>query len=147
MSIQDGLRVIAAAFDAHVVGGQIDWTASMPDLVTATVARATAQGPVYHLPPCGLHYTQANQEIRAWHLCILLGEYVAGLLALKGVEAGCHTAAHAPCGRASDLHLRMLQDFKRDLERLVHQIDDLREAVKSNPERGVPRAQDLELRQ
>jgi hypothetical protein len=146
MSIPSGKAVIGQAFDAHFNNGTFDWTASMAQLEVAAQARAAARGPDYRLLACGLDYSPGHQELHVWHLCLLFAEYTAGILAQKAVEAHCSTSTHGTlCPRASDLHLRMVRHFRRDLKDLIGEIDDLAASIESNQERGVQRAQDLQL--
>jgi hypothetical protein len=90
--------------------------------------------------------------ILAWQLCLLFGEYTAGLIGQKAAEGHCQTAAHVPCKAMSKRFLKtMLPAFRKDLETLVKQIGRVQRLVRQHtddfdkPSRAV--AHDLGLRE
>jgi hypothetical protein len=90
---------------------------------------ATMPGKAFGVPNCATSYGAGNHEVDAWLLCILIGEYVAGLLAQKAVEGHCQQHRKmpdfTPCPEMAKEHLRMLGGFRDSLSTLVREIEDL----------------------
>ncbi len=121
MSIQEGKKIAAAAFNKHYKDPEFDWGKSLPDLLAAVKARALkkvkhTRGTIYDFKGCGsgIGYGPESQEITAWEMSILLAEYAAGTIAQKAAEGHC--PKEAPCSKSSMEHLQMLSDFKLELQ-------------------------------
>src|SRR6516162_7614370 len=90
--------------------------------------------------------------ILAWQLCLLFGEYTAGLIGQKSAEGHCQTPGHVPCKKMSKRFLKtMLRNFKKDLETLAKQVGRIERLVLKHtdgfdkPSKAV--AHDLGLRE
>ncbi len=69
--------------------------------------------------------------ILTWQLCLLFGEYTAGLLGQKSAEGHCQTGNHVPCKRMSKRFMKtMLAAFRKDLKRLTKQIGRIERLVR-----------------
>jgi hypothetical protein len=106
------------------------------EIVDPARARARAHETRFAFPECGMGYDADDprsidiwgREIVLWQLSLLLGEYMAGLLAQKAAEGHCHQ--HRPCPNMARKHMDMLEALKGDLQALVCQIDEVQEEVR-----------------
>lgn len=128
--------------------------------IAAARDRAKKHKTGFSFPDCGVAHlaepTPGNPHvwddiILAWQLCLLFGEYTAGLIGQKAAEGHCQTPAHVPCKTMSRRFLKiMLRTFRKDLETLVKQIRRVQRLVRQHtggflkPGKGV--AHDLGLR-
>jgi len=132
------------------VTANFDWGKSLPELLGAAKRRADAKanpsGIIYDFKKCasGIGYGVGSHEIAAWEMSLLLAEYTAGTLAQKAAEGHCTT--NAPCPESSREHLEMLEDFKKQLNDLVGEIEGLIGKIRSAPTLVEQTARDLGLR-
>ena len=139
--------------------------AKIDSLDAAFIAAARERGKKhktsFSFPECGVAHLAEPKPgnphvwddiVLAWQLCLLFGEYTAGLIGQKSAEGHCQTGHHVPCKRMSKRFLKtMLRTFKKDLETLAKQVGRVERLVLKHtdgfdkPSKAV--AHDLGLRE
>lgn len=130
MSIEEGMKLV----DGIIMRPRPEQ--ALLELIDAARQRAKAQGTRYRWDACMTGYSaeDKNHEIDVWQLCLMYGEYLAGLLALKAVEGNCQTKGHVPCQQMAHAHMYMFTHFKHSLENLVREMGELERRVKDKTE-------------
>src|SRR5205807_9766054 len=101
MTIEEGLKLV----DGIIMRPRPEQ--ALPELIDAARDRAKAQATRYRWDACKTGYSpeDKNHEIDVWQLCLMYGEYLAGLLALKAAEGHCQTKMHFPCQTMANAHM------------------------------------------
>ena len=112
------------------------------DTVLIAIAKERAQKhkTSFSFPDCGVEHLADPEPgnphrwdhiILTWQLCLLFGEYTAGLIGQKSAEGYC--GKHVPCKKMSKRFLKtMLAAFRKDLKRLVKQIGRIERLVRKH---------------
>ncbi len=126
MPIQEGLRIVDAAFKPFYHDPYFIFPDPMKSLEPEAARRAKDTGTVFRdrAASCGVEYTEGHHEILIWHTGLMYVEYVAGMLAKKAEDGHCRSHKK-PCALTRELHLRMLARLKTDLLSLVKEIEDI----------------------
>jgi hypothetical protein len=128
MAIRDGKRAV------NSIRARLDELHR--EIVDQARTRARAHGTRFAFPECEMGYDPDDprspdlwgREMVFWQLSLLLGEYMAGLLAQKAAEGHCNK--HRPCPKMAKNHMDMLDALKADLQGLVRQIDEVQEEIR-----------------
>jgi hypothetical protein len=79
---------------------------------------------------CGVTYNDGSVEVVTWHICLLLTQHLAKLLADKAAVGHCYH--HRPCQQTHDMHLQMLQDFHDAMRTVTDDIEAELDRVRAN---------------
>jgi hypothetical protein len=76
-------------------------------------------------------YGLGSHEMQIWYVSMMLAEYLAESLARRVREGRCNQdgAGHVPCAVMKAEHFRMLQDYRKSLEKLVDEIKNLEKTL------------------
>jgi hypothetical protein len=109
-------------------------------IIAAARERAKKHTTNYQFADCGVAHLAEPEPgnphrwddiILAWQLCLLFGEYTAGLIGQKSAEGHCQTETHRPCKKMSKRFMEtMLADFKKDINKLVQEIGEIERLVR-----------------
>jgi len=68
-----------------------------------------------------------HHEMQVWYISLMLAEYLADLLGRKVRDGHCNAQGpgHVPCATMRAEHLRMLQEYRQALEKLVEDVKKL----------------------
>ena len=118
MPLEDGFTYVDKALKANSFNLPLAVAALLAD-----AAKERAKTTVFGKDECGTGYLPGYVETEAWHISLMLAEYLAWLLGQKVKDGHCNN--HKPCDTMRAEHKRMLAVFKTALAGLVTEIGEL----------------------
>jgi hypothetical protein len=118
MPLEDGFKHVDKALKASGFNLSVAVAALLAD-----AAMERAKTTVFGKDECGTGYLPGHVETEAWHISLMLAEYLAWLLGEKVKDGHCKN--HKPCDTMRAEHKRMLAAFRAALDCVVSEIGQL----------------------